>query len=122
MQCSAKSGLYAVLLVVVAGLSACSAVSAVAEKPGTVLSRLNPFSSAGEEAKPAAPEPAQVTVPATPDDAESIRVEATPPTNANKMLAVAVAEPVRSGGEDVTTVLADNKVCTTFCALPRKPR
>lgn len=88
-----KSGLCCVVFL----LAGCSTVSSVAEKSGAVLSHLNPFSSPASTEVAKQPEPAPVAVSAN----------AAPP------------EPA----PQVTAMVADNKQCTTFCALPvRQPK
>lgn len=114
MECSFKSGVCGIVLLLVAGLSGCSTVSSVAEKSGAVLSNLNPFSSSPPNTEANQAEPASVAVPATPAAADSIRVDATP-ANGNGVTQAAARQPA-SG--QVQAMVADNKECTTFCSLP----
>ena len=91
-------------------LSGCSTLSDAASSSVAGLSKLNPFAASSSpksgEAQTVAP---ASTTPAT-----------LKPTEASGKVILVSAPPASA---TVETTLADNKQCTTFCALPmRKPQ
>lgn len=90
-------------------LSGCSTLSDAASSSAAGLSKLNPFAASST------PKPA---------DTQTVAPASTPatlnPTEATGKVILVSAPPASATLE---TTLADNKQCTTFCALPvRKPK
>lgn len=90
-------------------LSGCSTLSDAASSSVAGLSKLNPFAASSSP---------------KPDEAQTVAPASTPatlkPTEASGKVILVSAPPASA---TVETTLADNKQCTTFCALPmRKPQ